>query len=350
MNKSSIITSKEQAEKALEVLKKFGWGVEKDGDKVILIEPNPEINWLHSMREDSPTGTMEKNKMTPKTIQVYLPTGNPRDIRRAEITTRIVRVFEIPKENLNQFLDMDESNQVCIYFLFGNEVEDELRELYIGQTSSLRERFKSHEKQKSFWTKALVVISLTNSLTQTHALYLEWLAIKEANNIGRYATQNGNVGIRPYTPEPLEADCNEIHETIGILIATLGYPVFEPLLKSGSAADNQELFYCKASDANGRGVYTEEGFVVLKDSSGRLENVLSIAGTADEKLRQSLVADGNVRVDGNRIIFNHDKLFSSPSKAAVALMGTTANGWIVWKNKEGKTLDEVIRKAQCNQN
>lgn len=34
---------------------------------------------------------------TPKTIQIFLPGGDPRGIRIAEITTRIVQVFEIPQ-------------------------------------------------------------------------------------------------------------------------------------------------------------------------------------------------------------------------------------------------------------
>ena len=33
---------------------------------------------------------------TPKTIQIFLPGGDPRGIRIAEITTRIVQVIEAP--------------------------------------------------------------------------------------------------------------------------------------------------------------------------------------------------------------------------------------------------------------
>jgi hypothetical protein len=35
-------------------------------------------------------------KLTPKTIQIFLPSGDPQGIRIAEITTRIVRVLEVP--------------------------------------------------------------------------------------------------------------------------------------------------------------------------------------------------------------------------------------------------------------
>ena len=36
---------------------------------------------------------------TPKTIQIFLPGGDPRGIRIAEITTRIVQVIEVPETN-----------------------------------------------------------------------------------------------------------------------------------------------------------------------------------------------------------------------------------------------------------
>ena len=41
-----------------------------------------------------------------------------------------------------------------------------------------------------------------------------------------------------------------------------------------------------------------------------------------------------------------DHPFGSPSWAAIALMGRSANGWLEWKNKDGKTLDTLKRKTQ----
>jgi transcription elongation GreA/GreB family factor len=36
---------------------------------------------------------------------------------------------------------------------------------------------------------------------------------------------------------------------------------------------------------------------------------------------------------------------TSPSMAAVALMGRSANGWAEWKTPQGQTLDEVKRQS-----
>lgn len=281
----------------------------------------------------------------PKTIQIFLPGGDPRGIRVAEITTRIVQVIEVPRSLLQDFLKMDESNQVALYFLFGEAEDGSEQKVYIGQTGDLRSRLAKHNKEKEFWERVLVLISRTNSLTQTHALFLEWRCLQATRKAGRYADENGNSGSKPHTPAPLEADCLEIFETGQTLLATLGYPIFDPVAKSVAAAKADEIFFCKASGANGRGLYTEEGFVVLQGSIGRKENVPSIIGTAGERLRIRLLESGVMRVEGDTVVFDKDHLFRSPSMAALALMGRTCNGWIDWKTSDGKTLDALKRQV-----
>jgi hypothetical protein len=277
-----------------------------------------------------------------KTIQIFLPDGDPRGIRVAEITTRIVRVIEVPRDLLAQFLLMPEAAQVGLYFLFGTDLEDEsIQRIYIGQTGGVGDRLSQHHKEKVFWNKALIVVSLTNSLTQTHALFLEWISILEAKKIGRYTIMNGNGGNRPHTPAPLQADCVEIYETARTLLATLGHPVFEPVVRAQAKLTRQEFFYCAGSEAKGKGMLTDEGFVVLAGSSGRLENVPSIRGTADERFRNRLISEGILVPENGRLLVAKDHLFSSPSTAALALMGRTANGWLEWRTSEGKTLREA---------
>lgn len=181
--------------------------------------------------------------VTPKTIQIFLPSGDPRGIRVAEITTRIVQVIEVPRSLLQDFLKMPESAQVALYFLVGEEEDAAEQKVYLGQTGDLRIRLVKHNKDKDFWERALILISRTNSLTQTHALFLEWHALQAARKAGRYAAENGNSGTKPHTPAPLEADCLEIFETGHILLATLGYPLFDSVAKLAPApSQREELF------------------------------------------------------------------------------------------------------------
>lgn len=295
----------------------------------------------------------------PQTIQIFLPSGDPQGIRVASITTRIVRVLDVPRSLLGEFLKMEEAGQVGIYFLFGESEDSDLPQAYIGQTGSLRERLATHNQKKDFWNRALIAVSLTNSLTNTHANFLEWLSIQQATTAGRYVLDNGNSGSKPHTPLPLEAECNEIHETIRVLLATLGHPLFESLTRSAirrserkepvANADRSEgdegLFYCRTSGVDGRGLYTAEGFVVLKGSTGRREGSPSFREHSYFRHRERLIEQGIMSVQGDRVRFERDYLSKSPSFAAVCLVGRAANGRTEWKDAKGRTLAQVEAAA-----
>tara|TARA_A100000171_G_C2137229_1_gene151291 strand:+ start:460 stop:1344 length:885 start_codon:yes stop_codon:yes gene_type:complete len=280
----------------------------------------------------------------PKTIQIFLPSGEPRGIRVAEVTTRIVQAIEVPRKLLSDFFAMPESKQVAVYFLFGQTEGEGSPEVYVGQSGNLSNRLNTHHKEKEFWQRAVVLISRTQSLTQTHALFLEWFCIQEAKKAGRYKTFNGNGGSKPHTPAPLEADCLEIFDTGRTLLATLGHPLFEPL---ASAVDSQgkpnELFYCHRSGSKAVGEYTEEGFVVLAGSIGRAKVNSSFETHSFNKQRKKLLAEGKVVIENNMLVFKENVLFGTPSGAAGVVVGSAANGWMEWKNDKGVTLDELKR-------
>lgn len=190
-----------------------------------------------------------------------------------------------------------------------------------------------------------MLISRTNNLTQTHALFLEWFCIQATRKAARYTDENGNSGGKPHTPAPLEADCLEVFDTGKILLATLGFLLFDPVAKPAATTKADEVFFCKGAGTNGRGLFTPEGFVVLKGSVGRKENVPSIIGTADERFRVRLLESGVMKVEGDTVVLTKDHLFRSPSMAAVALLGRTANGWQEWRAQSGKTLGALKRQT-----
>ncbi|RYD70065.1 MAG: GIY-YIG nuclease family protein, partial [Verrucomicrobiaceae bacterium] len=231
------------------------------------------------------------------------------------------------------------------YFLTSSSEDGEDLRVYVGQTGDLKSRLNNHNKEKDFWQRALVLISKTNSLTQTHSLFLEWCCLQAIQKAERFKHENGNAGSRPHTPAPMEADCHEIFETGRTLLATLGYPLFDPVVKTDSSKeDENEIFVCKGSGIDARGRYTTEGFVVLEGSVGRKESVNSIQNTSDHQMRLKLIDAGVMRVEGDRVIVTKDHLFRSPSTAAVALLGRTANGWCEWKLPDGRTLDALKRQ------
>lgn len=284
----------------------------------------------------------------PRTIQIYLPSGDARGIRVSELTTSIVRVVEVPRALLNDFFAMPEATQVGLYLLVGDSDELDQPWVYIGQSGNLSFRLAEHQRTKDFWTRVLVVVSLTNNLTQTHTLYLEWLAIREARLANRYQVENGNAGSRPHTPAPLEADCHDLFEITRTLVATMGQPVFEALTCTRGPKDRSNVFYCRAANYDATAHYTEEGMVVLKGSKARKDVVPSMIQPRSGSRRDKLIADGTLILDGNYFVFQRDVLFKSPSGASDTVIGSNTNGWTSWKTSDGLTLDELKRAPKAN--
>lgn len=280
---------------------------------------------------------------TPRTIQIFLPNGDPTGIRIAEMTTSILRVIQIPRSLLKTFSSMSEAKQVGLYFLIGGNNEDDL---YIGQTGEIGKRLNQHANGEKQWDTAIVVVSMTQNLTQTHVLFLESIAIKHSLEAGRYNLLNGNNGSMPYAPLPLEADCHEIHSLSSTLLSTLGFPIFKKLVSDSSEENEQELFFFTRSGTDATAIYTTDGMVVLKGSKALAKPTVKRIRESDLALREKLMAQGNIKIEGDIAVFVKDTLFKSPSGASTAIVVAASNGWVDFKNAQGKTLSEVYRYKQ----
>ena len=304
-----------------------------------------------------------------KTIQIYLPKGNPRGLRLAEMTTRTVRLIEIPRIHIDDFFAMPDANQVGLYFLIGETESTEKPLLYVGQTGDLKRRLNQHD-DKDFWTRAFVMLSTNNSMTQTHALYMEHKAIATALDVGRYELKNGNSGNKPHTPDPLKADCEELFHTLDVLLSTLGQPIFESLAIHDSFYSNKTdahklttstvvkteqeaeaspikpapaLFYYKIKDADAQGYYDDDGFVVLAGSIICQKQTPSMPLVIN-KLREKLLSEGKlINLNDKSYKLTENQLFKTPSGAGQMVSGRSSNGWAEWKNAAGQTLSSVYR-------
>lgn len=277
-----------------------------------------------------------------KTIQIFLPSGEPRGIRIAEWTTRIVQAVLIPRSEFAVAKARPELDQVAVYLLFG-ESEDAAKPIvYIGQTEDVRKRLDHHNSTKDFWKTAILGVSKTHSFTQAHIRYLEWYCIQKTKEFGRFSLNNDQTPSKPFVPEPMEADLLDSFETLSTLVSTLGFPVFEPIVKHDAA----EQFFVKGKDAEATGELVEDGFVVRAGAIARLEVVPSAIETV-EPMRKKLIESGVLVEEDGGYRFTQDYLFNTPSGAAAAVLGRSSNGWVDWKTKDGKTLHEVKRSESA---
>lgn len=279
--------------------------------------------------------------ITGKTIQIFLPDGNPRSVKIAEITSRTVKVILIPRSKLDYMNSRAELKNVGIYFLIGSSDEEGKALLYIGEAEDCLNRLKQHNTTKDFWTFALVVVSKTQYFTKTHIKFLEYHCYKEAENVGRFALENSATPNQPFVPEAMQSDLLDNFETIKILVSAIGFPVFDHIRKP----EKKDILHCKGKEAFAEGEYSEDGLIVFSGSKCNLEETKT-AGPWVIGMREKLQQSGILKREGNIYKFTSDYIFSSPSAAAATVLGRRANGWTEWKYKNGKTLDEVKRQAQ----
>ena len=289
-----------------------------------------------------------------KTIQIFLPDGEPRGLRIAEITTRLVKAVLVPRSKLSSAGRRQELNNVGVYFLFGESEEEAKPSVYIGEAEDCYSRLVQHNRSKDFWNTAVVMVSKTDAFTKAHVKYLEWYCVGRAKDIARFGLENSTIPSEPYVTEPMLADLTDSFDTLGVLLSTLGFPIFEPVRRAlpttlsttgeQEEADEEDLFFCTGGGAKAEGRLLEDGFVVYQGSLGRSR----IAPSANKPLatfREKLMSGGILAIEGDQLVFKEYYLFNSPSAAALVVLGRKANGWVEWKRSDGKTLDEVKRQV-----
>jgi hypothetical protein len=268
----------------------------------------------------------------------------------ASITTRTVKVFDVPRTLLPEFLKLPESQQVCVYYLVSGDSEGGTPKCYIGRSENFKHRVRDHSQNREFWDRALVAVSLTNEWTVTHATYMEQLSIARARQASRYRTENDTGGSKPHTTAPMEADCLEFTDTVAVLLTTLGVPVLDPVKTSTggqvTGTDNPaaEKLQYKRAGCDASGFFVPEGMLVLAGSTGQPGLKSSDTGRIGV-LRERLKDEGIISMNETELVFLKDHLFTSPSAAGCILAGGADNGRANWKNAAGFSINDLEQRA-----
>ncbi|MBB4060264.1 hypothetical protein GGP80_002090 [Salinibacter ruber] len=280
----------------------------------------------------------------PKTVQIYLPDGNARSIRVAEITSRTIQAVQIPRQKLEAAGKREEVRRVGVYFLFG-DVDDNASKppAYIGEAENCFQRISGHHQRKDFWTTAVSITSKTRNFTKAHAQRLEHDCIRAAQGAERFRLENTQMPAEPHIPEAMLAQLRDNFGTIQTLLSMLGYPILDPIPKEEDTDDGGTKLYCEGNGAEATGEYTEDGLVVFEGSIARLETQPSASETI-ERRRENLRDDGVLEQEGDHLVFRENHVFNSPSAAVGVVMGRNGNGWYGWKDENEQNLHELERQ------
>jgi hypothetical protein len=273
-----------------------------------------------------------------KTIKIFLIDGDPNGRMSCELSNWSGKAYKIPRIKVKDCSDRDDLTSTGVYLLFGKD-EDGKDQVYIGEAESILKRLNQQLTSKDFWNETIVFISKDENLNKAHIKYLENRLHDIAKASNRYKVDNSIIPTQSSISESDRAEMEEFIEYIKMLVNTLGHKVFEEK-REFKPKQKQATFFIKAArGADGQGEPTSDGFVVFKGSKAAATIVNSMTPNFIT-YRQKLI-DESVLIDkGEYLEFTDDYIFSSPSTAAVMVMGRNANGLTEWKSKDGKTLKD----------
>lgn len=270
-----------------------------------------------------------------KTITTYLIDGEPKGTQYVFIGNSICKMYVIPRANLSILNERQELQTPAFYILLGED-ENTKPKAYIGETENFRERVKDHDSKKAFWQKVLLFISKDAAMTKADVQYLEYCAIKDAKIANTFVLdENKQMPKAPNLPEYRKDDMNGFFRDVKFLTSFTGCNIFDI-----AQLKEKHLFYIKGRGGDAKGFYDANGFTVLK---GSIIVKSSVPSFIWKEKREQLLKDYTIS-KGDKLELESDKIFISPSTAAEFCLGRSNNGWLVWKDKNGQTLDSVYRK------
>ena len=271
-----------------------------------------------------------------KTVTTYLIDGDPKGTQYAFIRNTTCQMFIVPRSNLSYLNTQEKLQKPAFYILLGED-ESTKPQAYIGETENFRERVKDHDSKKSFWQKALIFVSKDADMTKADVQYLEHKAIVEAKKANAFIlSDNKQTPKAPNLPEYQQDSMDEFFEYVKFLAAFSGCNIFEI-----SQPKAEHLFYTKGSrGCDAKGFYNSNGFTVLRGSV----IACGVVPSFKWKEKRDIMIKEYVSLENGKFIMNSDMTFSSPSTAAVFVLGRPSNGWTEWKDKDGNTLDSVYRR------
>ncbi len=273
-----------------------------------------------------------------KKLEIIYHNGQPDGIRSIRRHLSTMTTYVIPRTLLSESKKLSGINRPGIYYLISENDDNKIAQIYVGQTRNGVSRLDDHNRSKDFWNKAIMFLADNKTFSLDMISGLEAYAISEAHESNRYKvenTVNPKYEIDEYDLPLIE----EVYEEIKFIMATQGY-------KMENSQNNLNEFNTLHTTRNGTlafGIYNGEHFDVLEGSE--IDMKRKCHSPTIERQRQTALKNGDIVKKGEKYILSISVSFTSPSSASMFVIGGSTNGWIEWKNKEGKTLDEIYRKG-----
>ena len=273
-----------------------------------------------------------------KKLEIIYHNGQPDGIRSIRRHLSTMTTYVIPRTLLSEAKKLSGINRPGIYYLISENDDNKIAQIYVGQTRNGVARLDDHNRSKDFWNKAIMFLADNKTFSLDMISGLEAYAIGKAHESNRYKVENSvnpKYEIDEYDLPLIE----EVYEEIKFIMATQGYK----MENAKETLNEGNTLHTTRNGIEAYGVYDGEKFEVLEGSEIYLAKKVTIEKYNIQ--RKELLDNGNIVLsDDGKYRLQTTLVFNSPSGASDFVIGGSTNGWAEWKDKDGKTLNEIYRK------
>lgn len=278
--------------------------------------------------------------MSATTLELFFIDGKPDGMLTAEVFGWTGHILVAPRTRLPEALKRKESSYTGVYILLGEQEDDSLS--YIGEGENIANRIKSHDANKDWWTRVVLITSAANNLHKAHAQYIEARLVQEGLIANNSKLENGNNPSLPSLSEASQANMEAFIEQLLMVLPAIRVDLFTSKAKPDKKNSATKLQPTKQSPVfelkhiregiKATAILEDGEFVVQKGSLARATYVggrgknSSYWGLYDRLVEQGILAD-----KGKLKIFTQSYAFASTSAAGAVCFGRSTAGPIAWK-------------------
>ena len=273
---------------------------------------------------------------TSKKLEIIYYNGQPDGIRSIRRNLSTMTTYVIPRPLLSEAKKITGINRPGIYYLINENDENKIVQIYVGQTRNGVTRLDDHNKSKDFWNKAIMFLADNKTFSLDMISGLEEYAIIKAHEAKRYSVENS---IKPkYEIDEYDLPLiEEVYDEIKFIMASQGYKLVDEQEQLSA-----EILHTTRNGITASGIYHGDKFEVLNGSQINMSKKTNLEKYNQQ--RAELLSKKDLLLQVDKYILQVTLDFNTPSGASDFILGGSTNGWVEWKNIEGKTLDEIYRK------
>jgi hypothetical protein len=293
-----------------------------------------------------------------RVVKIFITGQDPRSLRTVELDNWTGVAITGQPEFFKKALEAEVLARSCVYLLIKSSAEDDLPEIYVGESDDFSQRYTSGKFPIEFDT-FLIFTSKDDNLTRAHVKWLEGqLSTILKGNSGKVIVANANRPTGSNLPRADVATMNTYLSNMIYVLEALGYDLFSVRERTSAAASSpvEQLpasseklsleLYATAlpnrSDMRAHLRYLSAAYVLLAGSKINPLATDSLPSNV-RKLRAALLNDGGLVERDGYFELMRDISFSKPSPASALVKGRSSTGYRDWlREEDDKPLGDVL--------